>query len=143
MECLSTGRLFSCALCFRQVTICSGCDRGNLYCSSSCSRRARTKRQREAGLRYQKTPQGRRFHAARQARYRIRLKEKVTHQGSPGLAADDVLARPPEGGMEPTGKGVICCYICQTHLLPALRSGFLRPRGREYSLRGPVFPSGP
>ena len=74
-------RLFICVRCGRQIRICTRCDRGNVYCSAPCADFARRRTLREAGRRYQQqTPAGRRNHAARQQRYRLRQK-KVTHQG--------------------------------------------------------------
>ncbi len=75
-----TFRLFSCARCRKQVLICRLCDRGNLYCSSTCSRRSRQESVRRASRRYQRNPLGARNHARRQRAYRVRQK-KVTHQG--------------------------------------------------------------
>lgn len=75
-------RLYLCALCKVQVTICRQCDRGNIYCRD-CAAPARKNSMREAGVRYQTSKQGRMKHAARQMRYRKRQMKKVTHQGSP------------------------------------------------------------
>ena len=74
-------RLFNCSRCHRQVRICTRCDRGNVYCSKTCSNVIRLQNLREASARYQKSFIGRRNHAARQRRYRYRLLKKVTHQG--------------------------------------------------------------
>ena len=74
-------RLFTCIRCRRQIRICTRCDRGNVYCSKGCAGLARRRTLLEAGRRYQQTMAGRRNHAARQRRYQLRLREKVTHQG--------------------------------------------------------------
>ena len=74
-------RLFLCKACRRQVRICTLCDRGNVYCSKLCASSARSRTLRRAGKRYQQTHLGRRNHAARQKRYRLRQMQKVTHQG--------------------------------------------------------------
>lgn len=74
-------RLFICVRCGCQTRICSRCDRGNVYCTPFCAGLARGHTLRSAGRRYQQTPAGRRNHAARQRRYRIRQCKKVTHQG--------------------------------------------------------------
>lgn len=74
-------RLLICARCDRQIRICTRCDRGNVYCSALCADFARCRTLQEAGRRYQQTPAGRRNHAARQQRYRLRQWKKVTHQG--------------------------------------------------------------
>ena len=87
-------RLFNCALCSKQVILCRLCDRGNIYCSASCSRTQRCNSTRRAGRRYQQSFAGRRSHAARQHRYRQRValaNKKVTHQGStPGTKCGSV-----------------------------------------------------
>jgi hypothetical protein len=77
-----TARLFNCANCKCQVIIGSCCDRGNIYCGGTCAPLARKKSQRDASKRYQSTKQGKSKHAARQAAYRKRQKQKVTHHGS-------------------------------------------------------------
>lgn len=133
-----SGRLFNCAGCLSQTVVCSHCDRGNIYCSPACAKSARIENQRLAGQRYQKTPRGRRHHAARQAAYRARLKEKVTHQGSPHLSINDLLLPHPEAGLMPITKGsvqAICCCFCQKSLPTSLRTGFLyRSRGTNTRL---------
>ena len=84
------GRLFVCVGCRSQALICSCCDRGQIYCADDCADRARHHAQRAAGRRYQISRRGRLAHAVRARRYRARGK-KVTHQGSPLLAADDLV----------------------------------------------------
>ena len=74
-------RMFICALCYKQVPICTRCDRSNRYCSDECSEAARNKAMKEAGARYQSTERGRILHAARQARYEER-QVNLTHQSS-------------------------------------------------------------
>ncbi len=86
-----SARLFNCARCHRQVVICSDCDRGNMYCGSGCAQLTRSESVRSAGRRYQNSSRGRFSHAARQRRYRQRQKQKVTHQGSPPQAPNDLL----------------------------------------------------
>ena len=74
-------RLLICKACRHQIRICTRCDRGNVYCSKHCARKARCRSLHRSGRRYQKTPRGKRNHAARQMRYRKRQQQKVTHQG--------------------------------------------------------------
>jgi len=62
------------------VTVCSGCDCGQSYCSQECAREARRKQKLAAALAYQRTFKGKRKHAAREMRYRQRQIEKVTRQ---------------------------------------------------------------
>jgi len=76
-------RTYRCARCDQTVLICSRCDRGHLYCAAGCAALCQRESLRRAGAQYQKTQRGRRKHAARQALYRRRQKQKVTHQGPP------------------------------------------------------------
>jgi hypothetical protein len=48
----------------------SCCDRGQVYCTGECAKKARRQSMREAGRRYQASKKGRQAHAARQSRYR-------------------------------------------------------------------------
>lgn len=85
-------RLFNCALCFVQVRLCSVCDRGNRYCSQICAGLVRRRSQADAGRRYQRSFLGALNHANRQAVYRVRIAEEVTHQGSPEAGSSDILS---------------------------------------------------
>lgn len=76
-------RMFNCARCHRLVVICPRCDRGQRYCSDHCGQAQRRRSVREAGRRYQRTPQGARHNAARQKRWRTRFVTTVTHHSSP------------------------------------------------------------
>ncbi len=75
-------RFFFCARCQVPVVVCTSCDRGQIYCAGACSEARRRESLRSAGAEYQGKFDGRRRHAARQARYRASLRNKVTHQGS-------------------------------------------------------------
>ena len=90
----SSARLYHCARCHRQVVICSDCDRGNIYCAGRCAAVARRTSMRAAAQRYQHTYRGRLMHAARQTRYRAKIK-KVTHHGSPKPLVNDLLSISP------------------------------------------------
>jgi hypothetical protein len=72
-------RLFNCQHCERQLRVCRRCDRGQRYCSGACQVKGRRRSVGRANARYQHTPRGARFHAARQARWRERQKNKVTY----------------------------------------------------------------
>jgi len=83
-------RLFLCARCRDQVLLCSHCDRGQQYCSRSCSSVSRRERRRQTAQRYQSSRGGQLKHAARTACWRQRRRSlrqaivdinKVTHQG--------------------------------------------------------------
>jgi hypothetical protein len=69
-----TARLFNCHRCHQPVSIFSRCDRGNIYCGSTCSGRARALNHRIANHKYQLSLKGRLKHAQRQRCYRERQK---------------------------------------------------------------------
>lgn len=117
-----SARLYNCARCHRQVTICSHCDRGNIYCGKSCADRARRTSIGTAGKRYQSTRRGRFKHAERQRRYRSQRK-KVTHQGSPEPPPNDSLITRSE---EPLLLAVIEDEGIRCHFCGRLCSDFLR-----------------
>jgi hypothetical protein len=136
-----SARLFVCVECRGQALICSKCDRGQIYCAGDCALRARRRRQRAAGARYQASRRGRFTHAERARRYRARRKN-VTHQGSPPPppdgqvhpgstpSANDVAAaddRPPRVGSH--------CHWCARRCLDLLRRQFLRRRDRHRERR--------
>ena len=87
-------RLFSCARCGQQVRICRRCDHGNIYCSQTCSVIRRRESVLRAGARYQCTPHGARFHAARQQAWRQRQTHKVTHHRFPCPRTPAKVVRP-------------------------------------------------
>ena len=51
-------RSYFCRRCKEWVTICSRCDRGNIYCNGPCSDLARREDQRESEHRYRNSPLG-------------------------------------------------------------------------------------
>lgn len=92
-----TVRLFNCVRCHQLVFVCSCCDRGQIYCSILCALVARQEAIRLASTHYQRTRRGKRNHARRQDRYRLRqrvLAKKVTHRGSPKI--DPSVSAPPD-----------------------------------------------
>jgi len=127
-------RLYNCVRCRCQVVICRDCDRGNLYCFDGCADQARTESLRAAGRRYQSTRQGRHQHAERQRRYRRRLADKVTQQGSPLFPLSDVLhlalERRRESGDSPVvpSSGAMQCHGCGCYCSPFVRLTLLRGR---------------
>jgi len=132
-----SGRLFLCLGCRSQVVICRCCDRGQVYCSGDCSRRARRQSLRAAAQRYQASLPGRRTHALRMGHYRAR-QEIVTHHGSPRPPADALLpvgaiaATSDEGSpTERPRRSASHCHWCGRACLPQLRQGFLRRRDRH------------
>ena len=60
------------APCGRVFWLCSGCDRGQRYCSDACREAARACNQRRARRRYARSPRGRRNNCDRQRRLRAR-----------------------------------------------------------------------
>ncbi len=123
-------RLYNCSRCHSQVTICRQCDRGNVYCGQ-CAPLARTETRRRAATRYQASFQGRLNHAARQRRYRERLKQKVTHQGSTRSLVHDLLVhkykKAKQLSLRPksTKTKAIYCHTCCMLCSPFLRINFL------------------
>ena len=117
-------RLFYCAGCRKAVTICSRCDRGNIYCSAECRGACQRRDRRAAALRYQKTPCGSRNHAKRQFRYRAR-KQKVTHSGS---NEESALA-----DCAPVDSRVAreCCHFCGRFGNGFVRFGYIRTLERK------------
>lgn len=156
-------RMFLCAGCRAQVVVCSHCDRGQRYCAGGCAGRTRQRLQREAGRRYQRSRMGRHKHAQRMRRWRDQSRadaNKVTHQGSQGTGANDVLAASqycepsctssstclatslPTSLAAPllmpvAARAVLTlapwrCRFCGARVPPQLRPDFLRPgRGPE------------
>ena len=148
-------RLFLCARCRDQVLLCSHCDRGQQYCSRSCSSVSRRERRRETAMRYQSSRGGQLKHAARSASWRQRRGsrrragaggdiDKVTHQGCPDAPADaSLLACDTPSARELTAVtesahdsapastdaaslAALICRRCTHRLLPHVRQGFLR-----------------
>lgn len=130
-----TPRLFLCIRCHVQVVLCSGCDHGQIYCGTVCSFFARQKSLRLARSRYQKTFNGRRNHAACQARYRTKLKNKVTDHTSPPVTQNAPMeslenkTEKIENGQE---KLALTCCFCEKPVSDWIRNDFLR-RGRSHA----------
>jgi hypothetical protein len=129
--------MFLCARCRAQVVICRKCDRGQIYCTRTCSKQARCASLRAAGRRYQASRRGRFTHAARARRYRVRQKI-VTHQGSAASLAGDLLpaeaaphAVAVESGASRTDPSQLRCHVCNTRCAQAVRLGFVRHSRRR------------
>lgn len=126
-------RLFDCARCHRRISLCSHCDRGQRYCRA-CAPVARRKSTRAAGYRYQRTRRGRHCHAARQARYRSRQREraeKVTHRGTPEGVARTTLDRVGRSTREPLyDPRNPRCMQCGESCRGFVRTSFRRCRRR-------------
>ena len=127
-------RLYQCILCHKQVKICSKCDRGNIYCDPICAASARMKSLKRAGFRYQTTFNGKRHHAARQARYRMRLSKIVTHQGSPPApqhASIKSIENKTENSEIGHNSATLTCCFCENPISDWLRNDFLRRRNHK------------
>jgi len=143
----NSARLYHCARCRRQVIVCRFCDRGQIYCTGSCAKLARTTSLRAAGQRYRQTRLGKLKQALRQQRYRRRLRlrqpQKVTHHRS--------LLEPPHDLLTPTVKRTrrrvaqakdqeMICHFCGRCGWIFLRLGFLR---RFSQVNASSLPQGP
>ena len=141
-----SGRLYNCVRCQRQVIICRHCDRGNIYCSGECTKQSRHEKQQEAAERYQSSHKGRQRHAQRQRQYRQRQqqshqwqKEKVTHQGSPELAAYDSITTglkteiPRSDSPLCSKKAGFVCHFCGVQCSDYLRWDFLHRKSHSWS----------
>lgn len=141
------GRMYACALCQREVLLCSGCDRGQRYCSVGCRQQARRASLRKAGRRYQDTRAGRFAHARRARRYRQR-QEIVTHQASQAAPMPATVVVDPAQAEVAQAAAVTTaawrCCRCGGTCLPTVRRGFLRhgrvpdvaPQGSRASVHG-------
>ena len=140
----SSARLFNCARCHALTIVCRSCDRGQRYCPSTCRAQARLDSQRRAAREYQKTRRGRHANAQRQRRYRERQRNKVTHQGSVGIAAPAVLTnranKVSEAGSVPglVKYPALLCHFCLKRYNAFLRRDFLCSSSRPTSWRRPT-----
>lgn len=96
-------RVYDCRRCGSCVQVCSGCDRGQVYCAAECSRLSRLESVRRAGARYQKSRRGAHGHAARQRRWRQVHQPQpsvqiVTHQSCMALSATRTVSAVSEHG---------------------------------------------
>ena len=148
-ETMADARVFECARCEREVSICSPCDRGQRYCGPDCSALARRESMLAAGRRYQQSRRGRHCHAGRQQRYRLRCRdtlprEIVTHQSSlvPRRGAQLSRARSPMSRMNPPPapkhSEKARCHFCARPVTESVRSGWRRTAER----RVPDLPTG-
>ena len=141
-----TLRLFLCIRCHAQVVLCSGCDHGQIYCGRVCAFFARQKSLRLARSRYQKTFNGRRNHAACQARHRTKLKNKVTDHTSPPLAQNasmEPLENKPEKTENGQSEPALTCCFCEKTVSDWIRNDFLRRRGHKKPTRSRACPQAP
>ena len=107
------------------MIVCTHCDRGNIYCGSSCATQSRIQNHRIANQIYQKTFRGKQKHSARQRHYRLRQKQKVTDQGSAPVSQNDLLPV-TENGAKKIVPALMHCHFCGKIVSPYLRNGYLR-----------------
>lgn len=141
-----TPRLFLCIRCHTQVILCSWCDHGQIYCSEICAFFARQKSLRLARSRYQKTFIGRRNHAACQARYRAKLKNKVTDHTSPPVVQNvpmQSLENKPKKTENGQIKPTLTCCFCKKTVSAWIRNDFLRRKSHKKPTRSRVCPQAP
>lgn len=141
-----TARLFQCALCHTQAIICSKCDHGQIYCSNDCSALARRKSLNTAGRRYQSTINGKRNHAARQARYEMKIKTNLTHHTSL-ISHQCAPMQQLENNAEKTEidhiKTTLICCFCKRTVSEWLRNDFLERKNYKKPFRLPACPQAP
>ena len=128
-----SARMFHCVRCHCQVMVCRRCDRGQVYCTTGCAEQARRASLRRAGKRYRLTRRARHANAARQQRFRMRQREKVTHHGS-AMALRIALLRLARKNAQPHKRNrthtAIFCHVCQRECDPFVRRDFLRTQWR-------------
>jgi len=142
----STPRLYYCLLCHQQVIICRKCDRGNIYCGRICAARARIKSLRLAGARYQATLNGKRHHAARQARYLMNHPTKMTHHPSlvcPSRGAIQLIENKSKKSENEQQNEALLCHFCKKPVSVWFRNDFLRVRGSKKSDESMAHPQAP
>jgi hypothetical protein len=136
-----SSRMYGCLKCNSPTIICRHCDRGNRYCKQ-CAPVMYLKARRRANKRYQSTYQGRINHAARQKRYRERLKQKVTHQGSKAQSVSDLLFNKRKCAVltfevdRKRHTKDVYCHCCNKRCSPFLRADWLR--ASDYKKRSKV-----
>jgi len=141
-----TARLFLCMRCHTQVILCSWCDHGQIYCGKVCASFARQKSLRLARSRYQKTFNGRRNHAACQARYRAKLQKKVTDHTSPPVhqnAPMEMLVNESKKAETVQLRQELTCCFCRKSVSSWIRNDFLRRRGHKKTIRSQAHAQAP
>ena len=138
-----SARMYNCVGCHRQITLCSACDRNNIYCGSTCAHAARVRSCHLACQRYQKSLRGRHKHAARQQQYRDRLRKKVTHHTSTVLPPRVVLPKQLNERMLVAIKGYLHCHFCGKPCSLFLRRSYLRHSRQHLPYRSSAWPFAP
>ena len=140
-------RLFLCALCRKQASICSSCDRGQIYCSRACAQIRRRETQKLSVKRYQSSEQGAHNHCLRQRRYRARQR-CVTQQGSQATSqvpdSSNTTLCKSQLSEAPTHSNISNCIVCQKNSNEWIRFGFIRRKiikKRRHTLNPLILPN--
>lgn len=111
-------RHYLCHFCHHKVIICHACDRGNIYCGTTCSQLGRRASRRAADQKYQNNQKGKLKHAERQRRYRLRYKKIVTDHSSKPLPTYDLLLPITDKTSGHTGNKTTTsddrCHFCRS-----------------------------
>lgn len=98
---IEEARRFHCGSCAREVWVCTGCDRGQRYCSPACALQARRQSSRRAGREFRGREPGRLGNARRQREWywrhraaRQKTGENLTHQGSAERQSPSIILAP-------------------------------------------------
>lgn len=121
------GYRHKCPKCRCTFFVCVKCFRGQKYCSSTCTKQARTLSQKKANKRYGSTPTGRK--KRRLAQNRLRNKKNVIEHTSPlphnpvNENSSDLLISPIIHFME--------CIVCKVPLVHLLTSVWRKRKKRR------------
>jgi len=139
----STTRRFHCHSCRGEVILCSGCDRGNIYCKA-CAGPRLVERLRKARAKYRQGRRGKGIRAAAEKRRRARrmldIENSVGDRGSPPLEEKgNAPVSEPVGsdtgepfnedsdvrshsvgqkGLPPASQGLVRCACCGRLFVP-------------------------
>ncbi len=121
-----------CVFCGHPFLICRKCYRGHSYCSVVCRREGYRKTQMSAQRNYEKTFRAKRCHAARQARYRMRQQNKVTHKSSTSPPAPIEQARIRFEGIN------VCCRCGADIFIPLDERNPWKTDGHQTQSKGHI-----
>lgn len=141
-----SGRLYHCARCHKQNIICQKCDRGQRYCPVDCRAQARAESIKRAKIKHQQTHHGRLNNAQRQARFRARLRKKVTDHSSTPSTTHAVLRHDEHSKVHAAhlkkstvikalNATKLCCHFCGLPCGQFLRNDFLGQSRFKQTLR--------
>ena len=140
---MKSARLYHCVRCRHQCIICSGCDRGNIYCGHDCAQQTRIQNHRISNQKYQKTFRGSQKHSVRQRNYRLRQKEIVTDRGSMQTSDNDLLPL-LKNDTKSKSKNIVCCDFCHAPVSDFFRNGYLiHSRNKNLILKNNQNAQGP